>query len=130
MDCIFCKIINNEIPSYTVYEDEIVKVFLDISPKTNGDLLIIPKKHFTNVVDIPLDVLNHINKIVKEMYELLKEKLHCDGMTVIQNNDYGQEIKHYHVHLTPRYKNDLLSHEYNKNMLKPIEEVFKIIKGE
>ena len=64
------------------------------------------------------------------MYELLKEKLHCDGMTVIQNNDYGQEIKHYHVHLTPRYKNDLLSHEYNKNMLKPIEEVFKIIKGE
>lgn len=130
MDCIFCKIINNEIPSYTVYEDEIVKVFLDISPKTNGDLLIIPKKHFTNVVDIPLDVLNHINKVVKEMYELLKEKLHCDGMTVIQNNDYGQEIKHYHVHLTPRYKNDLLSHEYNKNMLKPIEEVFKIIKGE
>lgn len=130
MDCIFCKIINNEIPSYTVYEDEIVKVFLDISPKTNGDLLIIPKKHFTNVVDIPLDVLNHINKIVKEMYELLKEKLHCDGMTVIQNNDYGQEIKHYHVHLTPRYKNDLLSHEYNKNMLKPIEEIFKIIKGE
>ena len=130
MDCIFCKIINNEIPSYTVYEDEVVKVFLDISPKTNGDLLIIPKEHFTNVVDIPLDVLNHINKIVKEMYELLKEKLHCDGMTVIQNNDYGQEIKHYHVHLTPRYKNDLLSHEYNKNMLKPIEEVFKIIKGE
>lgn len=130
MDCIFCKIINNEIPSYTVYEDEVVKVFLDISPKTNGDLLIIPKKHFTNVVDIPLDVLNHINKIVKEMYELLKEKLHCDGMTVIQNNDYGQEIKHYHVHLTPRYKNDLLSHEYNKSMLKPIEEVFKIIKGE
>lgn len=130
MDCIFCKIINNEIPSYTVYEDEIVKVFFDISPKTNGDLLIISKEHFTNVVDIPLDVLNHINKIVKEMYELLKEKLHCDGMTVIQNNDYGQEIKHYHVHLTPRYKNDLLSHEYNKNMLKPIEEVFKIIKGE
>ena len=130
MDCIFCKIINNEIPSYTVYEDETVKVFLDISPKTNGDLLIIPKEHFTNVVDIPLDVLNHINKIVKEMYELLKEKLHCDGMTVIQNNDYGQEIKHFHVHLTPRYKNDLLSHEYNKNMLKPIEEVFKIIKGE
>lgn len=130
MDCIFCKIINNEIPSYTVYEDETVKVFLDISPKTNGDLLIIPKEHFTNVVDIPLDVLNHINRIVKEMYELLKEKLHCDGMTVIQNNDYGQEIKHYHVHLTPRYKNDLLSHEYNKNMLKPIEEVFKIIKGE
>lgn len=130
MDCIFCKIINNEIPSYTLYEDDKVKVFLDIDPKTNGDALIIPKKHFTNLVDIDLETLNHINKISKDIYELLKEKLHCEGLTIIQNNDYGQEVKHYHVHLTPRYKNDLLSHEYNKNMIQPIEEVFNNIKGE
>ncbi len=128
MDCIFCKIINNEIPSYTLYEDDIVKVFLDISPKTNGDTLIIPKKHFTNIVDIDLETLNHINKITKDMYTLLKEKLNCEGMTIIQNNDYGQEIKHFHVHLTPRYQKDLLNHEYNKEMIKPLEEVFKILK--
>ncbi len=128
MDCIFCKIINNEIPSYTLYEDDIVKVFLDISPKTNGDTLIIPKKHFANIVDIDLETLNHINKVTKDMYKLLKEKLNCEGMTIIQNNDYGQEIKHFHVHLTPRYKKDLLSHEYNKELIKPLEEVFKILK--
>lgn len=128
MDCIFCKIINNEIPSYTLYEDDIVKVFLDISPKTNGDTLIIPKKHFTNIVDIDLETLNHINKITKDMYKLLKEKLNCEGMTIIQNNDYGQEIKHFHVHLTPRYNKDLLNHEYNKELIKPLEEVFKILK--
>ena len=128
--CLFCKIVKGEIPSYTVYEDDIVKVFLDIDPKTNGDLLIIPQKHYTNLVDIDLDTLNHINKISKEMYKLLKEKLECDGLTIIQNNDYGQEVKHYHVHLTPRYNNDLLSHEYNKEILKPIEDVFKTIKGE
>lgn len=130
MDCIFCKIINNEIPSYTLYEDDIVKVFLDIDPKTNGDTLIIPKKHFVNLVDIDLETLNHINKITKNMYSLLKEKLNCEGLTIIQNNDYGQEIKHYHVHLTPRYQNDLLNHEYNKKEIKPIEDVFKTIKGE
>lgn len=128
MDCIFCKIINDEIPSYTLYEDDIVKVFLDISPKTNGDTLIIPKKHFTNIVDIDLETLNHINEVAKDMYQLLKEKLNCEGLTIIQNNDYGQEIKHFHVHLTPRYKKDLLSHEYNKELIKPLEEVFKILK--
>ena len=121
MDCIFCKIINNEIPSYTLYEDDIVKVFLDISPSSNGHSLIIPKKHYTNLVDIDIETLTHINKVAKEMYSLLKEKLNCDGLTISQNNDYGQEVKHYHMHLIPRYK---------KDGLKPVEEIFKIIKGE
>jgi len=65
MDCIFCKIINNEIPSFTIYEDDIVKVFLDISPSSNGHSLIIPKKHYTNLVDIDMDTLTHINKVTK-----------------------------------------------------------------
>ena len=130
MDCIFCKIINNEIPSYTLYEDDIVKVFLDISPSTNGHCLIIPKKHYTNLVDIDMETLNHINKTAKEMYALLKEKLNCDGLTISQNNDYGQEVKHYHMHITPRYKKDGLEHNYNKKELRPLEEIFKTIKGE
>lgn len=130
MDCIFCKIINNEIPSYTLYEDDLVKVFLDVSPNTNGHCLIIPKKHFTNLVDIDLETLNHINKISKEMYKILKEKLNCEGLTLIQNNDYGQEVKHYHLHLVPRYSHDLLNHNYNKELLKEISEIAKTIKGE
>ena len=130
MDCIFCKIIAGEIPSYTLYEDDIVKVFLDITPNTNGHCMIIPKKHYTNLVDIDLETLNHIYKVAKDMYNLLKEKLNCQGLTLIQNNDYGQEVKHYHLHLMPRYENDLLNHNYNKDMLKDIEETYKIIKGE
>ena len=80
MECIFCKIVNNESPSYTIYEDEIVKVFLNINPSSDGHLLIIPKKHFTNLSDIDLDTLNHINKVSKNMYKLLKEKLKIDGL--------------------------------------------------
>ncbi len=130
MDCIFCKIVNGEIPSYTIYEDDIVKVFLDINPQTNGDTLIIPKKHFNNILDIDINTCNHINEVIKKMYPLLKEKLHCEGMTIIQNNDLGQDIKHFHVHLTPRYTNDLLNHTYNKDTIKNIEEIYAMIKGE
>ena len=60
MDCLFCKIINNEIPSEIIYEDNLVKVFLDINPVSNGHALIIPKKHFVNIDDIDNETLMHI----------------------------------------------------------------------
>ena len=106
MDCIFCKIVNGEIPSYVVYEDDIVKCILDINPISNGHTLIIPKKHYTDINDIDLETLNHINKVSKEIYIKLKEKLNINGLTLIQNNGFGQEVKHYHMHLIPRYIND------------------------
>ena len=107
MDCIFCKIINGDIPSYTIYEDEVIKVFLDISPISKGHSLIVPKKHFENILDIDKDVLVHIDLVIREkLYLMLKEKLGCSGITRIQNNEYGQEVKHYHMHLVPRYEGD------------------------
>ena len=54
MDCIFCKIIAGEIPSYTFYENDFVKVFLDINPVSEGHMMIVPKKHFENMIDIDL----------------------------------------------------------------------------
>ena len=124
MDCIFCKINNKEIPSYTVYEDEKVRVMMDISPVTNGHMLIIPKEHYTNLTDIPVDTLGHIQCVAKNMHELLKEKLNIDGLTLCQNNDYGQEVKHYHLHLIPRYKNDNLRMSSNskKDDIKDVYE--------
>ena len=127
MDCIFCKIIKGEIPSYTVYEDEIVKVFLDIEPNTNGHLLIIPKKHFTNIVDLDEETMSHIFKVQKKMYDLVKEKLGAEGATFAQNNDLGQEVKHYHMHLIPRYPNDGWKNIYSDNLLS-IEEIYNKLK--
>ena len=105
MDCIFCKIIKGEIPSYTIYEDEIVKCFLDINPDSNGHLLIIPKEHFLGLKEIDENVLMHIMRVAKKMEELLKKKLNIDGLTLIQNNGDVQEVKHFHLHLKPYYKN-------------------------
>lgn len=127
MDCIFCKINNGEIPSYTIYEDKIVRVMMDISPVSNGHMLIIPKNHYSNIDDISSDVLYHIMDISREMHKLLKEKLNIDGLTLCQNNDYGQEVKHYHMHLIPRYNGDniKMTSILNKDN---IEDVFKKIK--
>lgn len=104
MDCIFCKIINGEISSYTVYEDDIVKVFLDVNPDSNGHLLIIPKKHILDITEMDFDTWTHMLEVSKKMRLLLEDKLQIDGLTLIQNNGMVQEVKHFHLHLKPYYK--------------------------
>lgn len=128
MDCLFCKIISGDIPSNTIYEDEIVKVFLDINPTSNGHCLIVPKKHYTNIEDIDLETLKYINEVAKKIYKKLKEKLNCEGLTLVQNNGLGQEVKHYHLHLVPRYTNDEIMMNPNKELLESIEDVMKELK--
>lgn len=127
MDCLFCKIINGDIPSKTIYEDSLVKVFLDINPNTNGDMLIVPKKHYENIFDIDKKLIPHIHDVIIKLDDTLKDKLSFDGLTIIQNNGYGQEIKHFHVHLTPRYINDKLSLNSNKDILVDIDDVYEQI---
>ena len=124
MDCLFCKIIDGSIPSKTVYEDEVVKVFLDISPNTDGHMLIVPKKHVVTVNDIDSELASHIVEVKKKMYDLLKEKLNIEGLTIVQNNDLGQEVKHYHVHLIPRYKDDCWKMNFRQDNLTDVDEIF------
>lgn len=119
MDCLFCKIINGEIPSYKIYEDEIVYAFLDINPDSNGHTLIIPKEHFLDLDEIPSNVLTHILEVAKKLKLEIESKLNCDGLTLIQNNGDIQEVKHFHLHLKPYYKN---------NEIKKAEEIYKILK--
>lgn len=124
-DCIFCKIIKNELPSKTIYEDDLIKVIMNINPTTNGHLLVLPKTHYENILDINEDVVMHSFKVIREkLYPLLKEKLNCQGLTISENNFLGQEIKHFHIHLTPRYENDLVDFNYNKELLNDIDEIY------
>lgn len=124
-NCIFCKIIKGELPSKTIYEDDLTAIIMNINPATNGHLLVIPKNHYENLIDTPNEIITHSMDIIREkIYPLLKEKLNCKGLTISQNNELGQEIKHYHIHLTPRYDNDLLDFNYNKDMLKSLDDVF------
>lgn len=128
-NCIFCKIIKGEIPSYTIYEDENIKVFLDINPNSNGHALIIPKKHIKDIQEINSTTFTQILDVIQNnIYKKLKDKLNCDGITIVQNNEYGQEVKHFHIHIIPRYKNDNVKLNYNKENIKSVEEIYSIIK--
>ncbi len=127
MDCLFCKIIEGSIPSKTIYEDELVKVFLDINPNTNGHCLIIPKKHIVTVKEADSILTTHILEVEKKMYDLLKEKLNIKGLTIVQNNELGQEVKHYHVHLIPRYEDDNWNINFNQESLKDTDEIYQEI---
>ena len=127
-DCLFCKIINKEISSEIIYEDDKVLVFLDINPTTNGDTLIIPKKHSKDMFDIEDDLLIYMNNIYKKLYPIYKEKLLCDVLTFTTNLDYAQEIKHFHMHFIPRYTNDEVKYLSNKEILKDLKEIKNILK--
>ena len=91
-ECIFCKIINGDIPSYKLYEDNLVFVFLDINPDSNGHTLIIPKTHYKDIDDIDTNTFKHIGEITKKIKIELEEKLNIDGLTLIQNNGDIQEV--------------------------------------
>ena len=105
MDCIFCKIIKGEIPSYKIYEDDTVMAFLDINPYNPGHTLIIPKEHTLDINTIDSDILNHIMEVGKNIAKNVCEKLNAPGFTLIQNNGFVQEVKHFHLHMIPKYTN-------------------------
>ena len=105
---IFCRIVNKEIPCYKVYEDDLVLAFLDINPKSNGHTILIPKKHTLDITTIDNDTMIHMMDIVKVLRNKLKDKLNYDGITILTNLESAQDIKHFHIHLIPVYKNDTI----------------------
>ena len=121
-DCIFCKIIKGEIPSYTIYEDDKMKAFLDVNPVSNGHVLLIPKKHYKNFLDTPDELIKEMYHIIKtKIYPLLEEKLQITGLSICQ---IGKDVNHYHIHLIPQYENEKFDFKYNKENIKDVEEIY------
>ena len=131
MSCIFCKIIKGKIPCYKVYEDEATFVFLDIAPVNYGHTLVIPKKHYKNLEDIPEEELNYVIKTVKRVGFAIKKGLGVKGYNVQLNNGSiaGQVIHHIHFHIIPRKKGDGLQlwsqGEYDREKADEIAEKIK-----
>lgn len=106
MDCIFCKIINGEIPAAKVYEDEKILAFLDINPVSNGHILLIPKEHYQMISDLPDELLSYLFVKAKELMRKLKKAMKADFVVL---SVVGIDVPHFHIHLLPRYKNDGLA---------------------
>ncbi|MHA2282940.1 MAG: HIT family protein [Promethearchaeota archaeon] len=107
-DCIFCKIINREIPSKIVFENDLNLAFLDISPISKGHTIIIPKNHYFTLEDIPDHELAETIKLVKKISMRIYQILQIDGYNILQNNftAAGQVINHFHIHIIPRSFDD------------------------
>lgn len=110
MDCIFCKIVGKQIPCKLVDESESTLAFLDIAPLNKGHTLVIPKKHYADLHEIPYEDLAGLVRKVKQLAGAMKQSLGCDGVNVFQNNGSaaGQLVFHIHFHVVPRFKGDHL----------------------
>ena len=105
-DCIFCKIANGEIPSTTVYEDEMFRVILDLGPASRGHALILPKEHFKDVCELDEKTAAKILPLGAKIGAAMKTGLGCTGFNLVQNNgtSAGQTVFHFHMHIIPRYE--------------------------
>ena len=110
-DCVFCAIAANEIPSFKVYEDDLVLAYLDINPFSTGHTLVIPKEHSSGLTDTPDETLAALVARVKKVAAHLKTALPCDGFNILQNNGEaaGQTVMHIHFHIVPRYGKEEIS---------------------
>ena len=106
--CVFCKIINGEIPSSKVYEDDSVLAILDISQQTTGHTLVIPKKHYDNIFELDEEISKDLFSVTVKVTKLLQSKLHFKNVNILNNNGAlaSQSVNHYHIHIIPQYENE------------------------
>ncbi len=107
-NCIFCRIIGNEISSVSLYEDDDFKVIMDISPAVKGHAVLITKKHIASIFEMDEETASKIFPVVAKVAKAMKEELKCDGLNILQNNGEvaGQTVFHFHIHLIPRFSHD------------------------
>jgi histidine triad (HIT) family protein len=109
-ECSFCKIIEGKLPPHKVYENEKVLAFAPLKDTiiSKGHMIIMPKKHYSNIYDIPKDELYHIIDTVKIISQKLKEKYNADGINILHASGKvaQQSCFHFHIHLIPRYEDD------------------------
>lgn len=122
-DCIFCKIVDGEIPGNIVYEDENVVAFLDANPVSKGHTLVVPKEHVDDIHEA--EHMEYMWEPIVEVSNAVKKAFGAEGVNIAQNNGAkaGQEVFHLHFHVTPIYEGNELDITYNRSDLENAEEV-------
>jgi histidine triad (HIT) family protein len=128
-DCIFCRIINKETSASIVYEDAEVIAFLSHRPVNVGHTLVVPKKHYSNIYDIPELEAAYLFKITKRLTHAVRDSVNAEGIRIVQNNGEaaGQVVFHLHIHIIPLKPQDDLhkSGVYRNHMRERNEEELK-----
>ncbi len=112
-ECVFCKIIAGQIPSCKIYEDADTLVFMDIGPIVKGHALVIPKRHYADMLAAPAEVLAKLIVVAQKIAAAQKRALKADGVNIVQSNGRaaGQVVDHIHLHVIPRFDSD--GHRWN-----------------
>jgi histidine triad (HIT) family protein len=129
--CIFCKIINKEIPASILYEDEDVCAMLDIAQVTDGHTLVMPKEHVDNILDCPPVLLSKIISVTQMLSRDIVIKLGAKGVNVLTNANpvAGQSVMHFHMHIIPRYdESDGLIIKFKENPNPDTKKIESILK--
>ncbi len=134
MDCLFCKIVKGEIPTLKVYENSSVLAFLDVNPCSLGHTIIVPKKHYQKIEDIPEEETNALFSVITKLVKVIPETVGTTDCNVGLNNGKlaGQEVPHVHFHIIPRFEGDkgssiqgLVRMEVDKQKLPELAEKIK-----
>ncbi len=109
-ECVFCRIVRGQAPSFQVCEDELTLTFMDIFPVAAGHSLVIPKEHYENIYTVPPDTLAAIARASRRLALAIRTELQPDGLGLFQLNGAaaGQTVFHYHQHLIPRSSGETL----------------------
>src|SRR5918911_5328531 len=109
-DCIFCKIVAGEVPSDRIDEDERTVAFMDVNPATRGHVLVVPREHATDLLEVPEEDLAACAAMAKRIAGRQKERLGADGVNLLNSCGAAawQTVFHFHVHVIPRYEDDPL----------------------
>ena len=128
--CEFCKIIRREAPANRIYDDEQVVAFLSNHPVNPGHTLIVPKKHYENIYEVPDEEISRIFKVSKTIASAVKKAVNAEGIRIVQNNGEaaGQVIAHLHVHVIPMRKKQLMLHHVESREEAALQEDAEKIK--
>lgn len=130
--CVFCDIAAKKTDTYTVYENDRIMAFLDYEPINEGHILLIPKKHYLDVDELPKELLAEIMETSQKLVSAVREVYKPAGYSIMQNGGAFNDIGHYHLHIFPRYTGDGFGWtssdqtvEYSQNIADRIAEEIK-----
>ena len=115
--CVFCDIIAKRTEGHIVFEDDRCIAILDIFPANPGHTLVMPKKHFSLLGEVPIEELTHAIQVVQRIGPAVQHAINAQGYNVLANNGSaaGQLVPHVHFHLVPRTMNDGMKFEWPRN---------------
>ena len=124
-NCIFCQIVTKNLPNAIIYEDEKFLAFMDKYPINHGHSLIVPKQHFKNILEMPIQEVGEMHSLVPRLAKAITMVLGSDGFNINQNNgkSANQIVPHVHVHIVPRYSIEKVKGQWPMRKIAQIKDL-------